>query len=162
MTFIQKHFRTVDAAPCTAAGAYWVNVKLTRMAVSSIGTASVGGIRSVARIVRGTSTSEGAGVMVTRTLGTPMLPQGVDPFLMLDELKLPEQAAAAGVHRRRVRACLCCCLPACVCGHVAPMQATCMSCCSTNRRISRSPTPWLSNLQHYAGRVHAAPRLGWQ
>ena len=40
--------------------------------------------RSVARIVRGMPTSDGAGVKLTRVIGQPGL-QGLDPFLMLDE-----------------------------------------------------------------------------
>lgn len=38
---------------------------------------------------------EGAGVIITRTVGTPQLPN-LDPYLMLDELKLPPHKAAAG------------------------------------------------------------------
>ena len=41
-------------------------------------------VRPVARRVRGRPTSDGAGVRLTRVLGTPDLP-GLDPFLMLDE-----------------------------------------------------------------------------
>ncbi|MBI2392696.1 MAG: pirin family protein [Deltaproteobacteria bacterium] len=40
--------------------------------------------RSVVRSVRGMPTSDGAGVKLTRVIGTPML-RSVDPFLMLDE-----------------------------------------------------------------------------
>eukprot|EP00775_Hariotina_reticulata_P012007 gene12007-12151_t len=39
--------------------------------------------------------SEGAGVQIRRTVGTPML-RNLDPFLMLDELKLPVNQATAG------------------------------------------------------------------
>lgn len=53
------------------------------------------GMRSVARVVRGTHVREGAGVDVCRTLGTSAL-KSLDPFLMLDELRCPAQQAAAG------------------------------------------------------------------
>lgn len=43
-------------------------------------------IRSVERVVRTQATSDGAGVRLARSLGTPQLPQ-VDPFLMLDEFR---------------------------------------------------------------------------
>ncbi|WIA14662.1 hypothetical protein OEZ85_003164 [Tetradesmus obliquus] len=39
--------------------------------------------------------SEGAGVQIRRTVGTPKL-HNLDPFLMLDELKLPVNQASAG------------------------------------------------------------------
>jgi redox-sensitive bicupin YhaK (pirin superfamily) len=42
--------------------------------------------RSVARVVSGQPTSDGAGVRLTRMIGTPTLEQ-VDPFLLLDEFK---------------------------------------------------------------------------
>ena len=38
---------------------------------------------------------EGAGVQICRTLGTPAL-RNLDPFLMLDELRLPAHKATAG------------------------------------------------------------------
>ncbi|KAA2285606.1 pirin family protein [Arenimonas fontis] len=41
-------------------------------------------VRQVRRILRGMPTSDGAGVRLTRVIGTPQLPQ-LDPFLMLDE-----------------------------------------------------------------------------
>lgn len=41
-----------------------------------------------ARVVQGVRLSEGAGVMITRTVGTAAL-RNLDPYLMLDELKLP-------------------------------------------------------------------------
>lgn len=41
-------------------------------------------IRAVRRIQRGLPTSDGAGVKLTRVIGTPQLPD-LDPFLMLDE-----------------------------------------------------------------------------
>lgn len=40
--------------------------------------------RSVDRIIRGTATSDGAGVRLTRVIGGPAL-QDLDPFLLLDE-----------------------------------------------------------------------------
>lgn len=42
--------------------------------------------RGVQRIVRGVPTTDGAGVKLTRILGTPDLPR-LDPFLMLDEFR---------------------------------------------------------------------------
>ena len=43
-----------------------------------------GQVRQVRRVLRGMPTSDGAGVRLTRVIGTPTLPQ-LDPFLMLDE-----------------------------------------------------------------------------
>ncbi|HEX9836871.1 MAG TPA: pirin family protein, partial [Alphaproteobacteria bacterium] len=43
-------------------------------------------IREVARIVRGTATSDGAGVRLNRVIGGPALPE-LDPFLLLDEFR---------------------------------------------------------------------------
>ena len=43
-------------------------------------------LRSVARIVRGRPTTEGAGVELTRVIGQPDLPM-LDPFLMLDAFR---------------------------------------------------------------------------
>lgn len=40
--------------------------------------------RSVNRVIRGTATSDGAGVRLTRVIGGPVLPD-LDPFLLLDE-----------------------------------------------------------------------------
>ena len=40
--------------------------------------------RTVSRVIRGMPTSDGAGVRLTRVIGTPQLPD-LDPFLMLDE-----------------------------------------------------------------------------
>ncbi|HET6604567.1 MAG TPA: pirin family protein [Xanthomonadaceae bacterium] len=40
--------------------------------------------RSVRRVIRGTATSDGAGVRLTRVIGSPQLPD-LDPFLLLDE-----------------------------------------------------------------------------
>jgi quercetin 2,3-dioxygenase len=42
--------------------------------------------RPVSRVVRGFATSDGAGVRLTRVLGTPAL-RNLDPFLMLDEFR---------------------------------------------------------------------------
>src|SRR5512143_3185009 len=42
--------------------------------------------REVARVVRGLETSDGAGVRLTRLIGTPVLDM-LDPFLMLDAFK---------------------------------------------------------------------------
>lgn len=52
-------------------------------------------VRPVTKVVKGMKVSEGAGVTVCRTLGTPML-RNLDPFLMLDELRCPSDQAAAG------------------------------------------------------------------
>ena len=38
---------------------------------------------------------EGAGVQICRTVGTPAL-RNLDPFLMLDELRMPAHKATAG------------------------------------------------------------------
>jgi quercetin 2,3-dioxygenase len=46
-------------------------------------------IRSVERTVRGMPTSDGAGVRLTRVIGTPSL-RFLDPFLMLDEFRSDE------------------------------------------------------------------------
>jgi hypothetical protein len=45
--------------------------------------------RTIARVVKGTPTSDGAGVKLTRFVGTPALPR-VDPFLMLDNFRSDE------------------------------------------------------------------------
>jgi len=45
--------------------------------------------RAVVRVVRGMPTSDGAGVKLTRVLGTPAL-RRLDPFLMLDEFRSDE------------------------------------------------------------------------
>ncbi|MEX1364349.1 MAG: pirin family protein [Nannocystaceae bacterium] len=42
--------------------------------------------RSIQRVAKGTATSDGAGVRLLRSLGTPQVPM-VDPFLMLDEFR---------------------------------------------------------------------------
>ena len=45
--------------------------------------------RPVVRVVRGTPTSDGAGVSLTRIIGQPSLPD-LDPFLLLDEFRSGE------------------------------------------------------------------------
>jgi quercetin 2,3-dioxygenase len=45
--------------------------------------------RAVVKVVRGRPTTDGAGVRLTRVLGTPELPR-LDPFLMLDEFRSDE------------------------------------------------------------------------
>ena len=45
--------------------------------------------------LRGPFTSAGAGVRICRTLGTSKL-RNLDPFLMLDELRMPAREASAG------------------------------------------------------------------
>ncbi|KXZ55773.1 hypothetical protein GPECTOR_2g1323 [Gonium pectorale] len=52
-------------------------------------------LRPVAKVVQGQKMKEGAGVTICRTVGTSML-RNLDPYLMLDELKLPAKAAFAG------------------------------------------------------------------
>jgi quercetin 2,3-dioxygenase len=47
-------------------------------------TAAAGDWRTVARLITGQPTSDGAGVRLTRVIGTAALPD-LDPFLMLDE-----------------------------------------------------------------------------
>ena len=52
-------------------------------------------LRSIQTSVKGSKMMEGAGVMICRTVGTAKL-RNLDPFLMLDELKLPASQAFAG------------------------------------------------------------------
>ncbi|KAF6260846.1 RmlC-like cupin domain-containing protein [Scenedesmus sp. NREL 46B-D3] len=52
-------------------------------------------LRPITKVVEGMRLSEGAGVQIRRTVGTPKL-RNLDPFLMLDELKLPLHQASAG------------------------------------------------------------------
>ena len=47
--------------------------------------------RRIERSIRGMATSDGAGVKLTRVIGTPLLRQ-VDPFLMLDEFRSDDPA----------------------------------------------------------------------
>ncbi|MEX0695973.1 MAG: pirin family protein [Dongiaceae bacterium] len=49
------------------------------------------GARGVVTVVRGLPTSDGAGVRLTRVIGTPTLPD-LDPFLLLDEFGSDEAA----------------------------------------------------------------------
>lgn len=53
------------------------------------------GARSVQKVVKGQKQMEGAGVRICRTIGTAAL-RNLDPFLMLDELKMPPGEATAG------------------------------------------------------------------
>ena len=55
----------------------------------------VSGIRPISKVINGRSLMEGAGVRIFRTIGVSES-QRVDPFLMLDELKLPAKEASAG------------------------------------------------------------------
>ena len=50
------------------------------------------GVRRVAQLVRGQPTSDGAGVKLTRVIGTQALPQ-FDPFLLLDEFGSDDPSA---------------------------------------------------------------------
>ncbi|GIL86172.1 hypothetical protein Vretimale_13815 [Volvox reticuliferus] len=52
-------------------------------------------LRPVTKVVQGQKMKEGAGVTICRTVGTSML-RNLDPYLMLDELKLPAKSAFAG------------------------------------------------------------------
>lgn len=52
------------------------------------------GLRSVSRVIKGQKMMEGAGVRICRTIGANGI--RVDPYLMLDELKLPASEATAG------------------------------------------------------------------
>ena len=56
------------------------------MATASEHTKMTGGVREVARKVRGQPTSDGAGVRMTRVMGTAAL-DSFDPFLLLDEFR---------------------------------------------------------------------------
>lgn len=51
--------------------------------------------RSVVKVVRGTKQFDGAGVRLCRSIGSGAL-RNLDPFLMLDEIKLPADQATAG------------------------------------------------------------------
>lgn len=48
-----------------------------------------------AQVVQGQKMMEGAGVRITRTIGTHGQ-RNLDPFLMLDELRMPASEASAG------------------------------------------------------------------
>jgi redox-sensitive bicupin YhaK (pirin superfamily) len=56
--------------------------------------ASTAGIRPIAQVIKGQKLMEGAGVRIVRTIGVNDV--RVDPFLMLDELRLPATEASAG------------------------------------------------------------------
>jgi redox-sensitive bicupin YhaK (pirin superfamily) len=61
---------------------------------------------------------EGAGVQICRTVGTATL-RNLDPYLMLDELRLPAKAAFAGFPDHPHR-----------CEHFAcALLCTCSACC---------------------------------
>ena len=47
------------------------------------------------QVVRGTHVSDGAGVPICRSVGTPAL-RNLDPYLMLDELRAPAHKVTAG------------------------------------------------------------------
>jgi redox-sensitive bicupin YhaK (pirin superfamily) len=55
-------------------------------------THEVGSVRGVRRVVRGQPASDGAGVRLTRVIGTDALPD-LDPFLLLDEFRSDDPAA---------------------------------------------------------------------
>lgn len=65
------------------------------MAATAAAPGATTGLRAVLKAVPGMQLSEGAGVQIRRTVGTPRL-RNLDPFLMLDELKLPLDQATAG------------------------------------------------------------------
>ncbi|CAL8465491.1 g5027 [Coccomyxa elongata] len=52
-------------------------------------------LRPVQKVVQGQKMMEGAGVRICRTVGTGAL-RNLDPFLMLDEMRLPASQATAG------------------------------------------------------------------
>jgi redox-sensitive bicupin YhaK (pirin superfamily) len=56
------------------------------VAMTETATANAHRLRGLRRIVRAQAASDGAGVRLLRSLGTPTLPT-VDPFLMLDEFR---------------------------------------------------------------------------
>ena len=55
---------------------------------------SAAGLRPIAQVIKGQKMMEGAGVQICRTIGTNDI--RVDPYLMLDELKLPSSQATSG------------------------------------------------------------------
>lgn len=63
--------------------------------VSSLPTSAMSAPRSIAKVVRGRKQFDGAGVRLCRTIGSGGL-RNLDPFLMLDEIKLPADQATAG------------------------------------------------------------------
>ncbi|MBX3207776.1 MAG: pirin family protein [Labilithrix sp.] len=62
---------------------------MAQATLSTTGTTSLAFDRTIAKSVRGMQTSDGAGVKLTRVLGTPML-RRLDPYLMLDEFRSDE------------------------------------------------------------------------
>ena len=52
-------------------------------------------IRPVDRVVHGRAASDGAGVRLTRVIGSPSLPD-LDPFLLLDEIRSDESSDYVG------------------------------------------------------------------
>ena len=60
---------------------------ITSTTPTTSGSAPIG--RTVIKSVRGMATSDGAGVKLTRVIGTPLL-RRLDPFLMLDEFRSDE------------------------------------------------------------------------
>jgi redox-sensitive bicupin YhaK (pirin superfamily) len=54
--------------------------------------------RGAARVIRGESASDGAGVRLNRVIGGPQLPQ-LDPFLLLDEFRTEAAADYVAVAR---------------------------------------------------------------
>jgi len=74
---------------------YIINSSFTSTGVPAMSTVNQSVARTVKKVVKGTKLMEGAGVRICRTVGTPAL-KNLDPFLMLDELKLPSDQATAG------------------------------------------------------------------
>lgn len=58
-------------------------------------------LRPISKVVRGQKMMEGAGVQICRTIGTNDI--RVDPYLMLDELKMPSEQATMGFPDHPVR-----------------------------------------------------------
>ena len=56
---------------------------------------SVATIRAAAKVVRGIPANDGAGVKLTRVIGSPML-DSLDPFLLLDEIRSDDAADYIG------------------------------------------------------------------
>ncbi|KAK9829809.1 hypothetical protein WJX72_008023 [[Myrmecia] bisecta] len=67
-------------------------IKTAAVAKAAMATTT---LRPVKQVVQGQKMMEGAGVQVCRTLGTSAL-RNLDPYLMLDELRLPAKKAFAG------------------------------------------------------------------
>lgn len=74
------------------------NSRVTSLSQSAIidqMATGAGNVRTIRKVVKGMMVSEGAGVNICRTVGTGQL-RNLDPYLMLDELKLPANEASAG------------------------------------------------------------------